>query len=113
MDAASLTRIRGWIGEAAPPTDEEIEEKFGQLGDARSVVHAVLSARLAAILGRPTNYSVQGDYAQDDVARIAGLRDQLNRLRRWRPDLSSEIPLSPVEGGPGHVRRIVRRGNRF
>lgn len=113
MDETDLIRIRAWIGQAEPPTDAELGVLLDNLGTPKAVVEAVLTGRLSDVLAAVAKWDIDGDYSQDETARISGLQKLIAKLDRKKPDLSGDEPLPVADGGSGRVLKLVRPGNRF
>lgn len=75
-----IAAIRIEIGSAEPPTDDDLYETFDRLGDVKAVATEVLRARLGELLSGPAQFSVSGQYSENNTANIEALRQQVNEL---------------------------------
>lgn len=100
LDADDLAAIREHVG--STPTDVELETRWDRLGTVASVALSVLRERLADMLARPADLSVDGDYRESYQANLRILREQVATLEA-----------AVASGGsPGvvHVARLTRGG---
>lgn len=90
-----LQWVRNQIGDATPPSDDDLGARFAVLGDRTAVVQEVLDRRLANLLADPSSFSVSGEYSQSTEANIRGIQAKLvdlggssgeSGLRIVRPD---------------------------
>ncbi len=80
LTADQLAEIRSWIGDATPPTDDDLADAFERLGSTGDVALEVLRGRYAASLAGPAKWSVEGDFSIDNSANIALLAKHLKAL---------------------------------
>lgn len=105
----SVAIIRGWIGQAEPPTDAEIEQLLSDLTYPREVVLSVLRGRLAEATADASDFSIDGDYRESNSARINALREAIREASKQPLDLRPTIDDGRV--GDGSFGQMVRAGN--
>lgn len=72
LGTADLAWVRSKVGPA--PDDAQLDEIYNRVGAREEVVREVLDARLAALVAKPAQFSVPGEYSQDVSANINALR---------------------------------------
>lgn len=81
ITAEDLRAVRDRIGDAEPPTDEDIDALWVDLGTVDKVVLSVMEGRFAATLAKPAKYAIEGDSSFDYSANLAAMHKELDRQR--------------------------------
>jgi hypothetical protein len=81
ITAEDLRAIRDRIGDAEPPTDDEIDALWVELESVDRVVLSIMESRFAATLAKPAKYAIEGDSSFDYSANLAAMQKELNRQR--------------------------------
>lgn len=105
LDTAVLAALRSWVGtDPTDPTDADLEQRHGRLGNVEAVALEILRGRLADMVREPARFQVDGD---------AGWSYEKN-LEQLRADVAELTTLVAATAGTGagvlSVGRLVRAG---
>lgn len=106
LEVYDLAQLRTYVA-WTPPTDETLEAAALVLQDAgedpswQRVARDQVRAKLAELLGKPTSFSVSGEYGESWAANITALREMVR-------ELDMMIPGSPGAFTAGRVERQDR-----
>lgn len=76
-----LRAIRDRIGDAIPPTDDDIDALWVELESVDRVVLSIQESRFADMLAKPAKYTIEGDSSFDYSANLAAMQKELSRQR--------------------------------
>ena len=101
--ATDLPAIRAHIGTTAPPSDQDLAQSFARLGSVEAVALEVVRGRLADMLARPAELSVDGDYSEKWTRTI-------ELLTAKEAELAAVVARADGSGGVVQVARLTRSG---
>lgn len=82
LDAATLARIREWVG--SKPDDDTVDATFALDGNGtiETTALSILRIRYADLLAAPSTFAVQGDYSQSTGKNIEALEGKIGELEQ-------------------------------
>lgn len=101
LTTAQLLEVRRSIGADTPPTDDDLNALYDELGTVELVAYQVLSERLAAMRAKPAEVVYDGDMTE-----------------RWGKNIEAMertvAGLAHAAGGPAAITtgQLVRKGRR-
>lgn len=81
LSAVDLAWIRDEIGDATPPTDNDLQTSYDELGTREYVALRVLKRRRADLLQDPASFSISGVLSKDASANLRALDEQIKPLQ--------------------------------
>lgn len=101
LSTAQLLEVRRSIGADTPPTDDDLNALYAELGTVELVAYQVLAERLAAMRAKPAEVVYDGDVTERWGTNLKHLEAEVERLAN-------------VAGGPSSIStgQLIRKGRR-